>query len=148
MRLLSALFAVLLLVGPAAAGPVEEAFAVVQQFKLAFDASDAPGIVKLFAPKAVFLGTLMQGPTRDPDVILKYFQTAATTNPPRRIEIEGYETVQLSDTAVLFSGQDTFYQTKDGQAVGTPARFTLVITKGPDGWRITHFHSSARPKPQ
>jgi uncharacterized protein (TIGR02246 family) len=148
MRLLSGSFVMLALLSPAAAGPSEEAFGVLEQFKKAFDASDPPNIVKLFAPDAVFLGTLMQGPTRDKAVILKYFQTAASTNPPRKIEIENYETIQVSDSAVLFSGQDTFYQTKDGEAVGAPARFTFVVTKGLDGWHIAHFHSSMRPKPQ
>jgi hypothetical protein len=54
----------------------------------------------------------------------------------------------LSDRAVLFAGFDTFSQTRDGQVVETPARFTLLITKNDQGWRISHFHSSVRPKPQ
>ena len=38
------------------AGPKEEAFQVVEQFKAAFDASDVQGVVKLFATDAVFSG--------------------------------------------------------------------------------------------
>jgi uncharacterized protein (TIGR02246 family) len=148
MRWLHASLAMLVLVCPAAAGPREEAFAVVEQFKKAYDASDPPSIVKLFSPNAVFLGTLLQGPTRDPEVILKYFQASAAANLPKKITIENYEVLEISQTAVLFSGQDTFSQTRDGQTVDTPARFTLLIANGPEGWRIAHFHSSARPKPQ
>jgi ketosteroid isomerase-like protein len=47
------------------AGPTEDAFVVIEQFKKAYDASDPPAIVKLFAPDAIFLGTTMQRPTRD-----------------------------------------------------------------------------------
>ena len=134
--------------GPTAAGPREEAFAVVEQFKKSYDASDPPSIVKLFSPNAVFLGTLLQSPTREPEVTLKYFQASAAANLPKKITIENYEVLEISETAVLFSGQDAFSQTKDGQTVDTEARFTFLVTKGPQGWGIAHFHSSLRPKPQ
>jgi hypothetical protein len=54
MRLLLA--CALFLIWPVAAfsGPKEDAFLVVEQFKKAFDASDVEGVVKLFAPEAVF----------------------------------------------------------------------------------------------
>jgi hypothetical protein len=39
---------------PAVAGPREEAFQVIEQFKKAFDASDVEGVVKLFGPDAIF----------------------------------------------------------------------------------------------
>lgn len=90
----------------------------------------------------------MQRPTRDKDAILKYFQASASANLPKKVEIENYEVLQLSEGAFLFTGQDTFSQTRDGKAVETPARFTLVITKNAQGWAIAHFHSSVRPNPQ
>jgi hypothetical protein len=46
------------------AGPREEAFSVIEQFKKAYDAADPPAIVNLFAVDSVFLGTSMQKPTR------------------------------------------------------------------------------------
>jgi ketosteroid isomerase-like protein len=67
---------------------------------------------------------------------------------PRSIKIEEHSTMVLSDRAVLFAGFDTFSQTREGKAADTPARFTLLITKGDQGWQISHFHSSVRPKPQ
>jgi uncharacterized protein (TIGR02246 family) len=142
------LFAALILLGiiaPASAGPKEDAFAVIEQFKKAYDASDPPAIVKLFAPDAVFLGTRMQRPTRDKEAIVRYFQESAAADFPRKVEIENYEVLQLSEIAVLFTGQDKFSQTRDGKTIETPARFTFVITKGPQGWSIGHFHSSVRP---
>src|SRR4051794_29627692 len=85
---------------PASAGPKEEAFSVIEQFKKAYDAADPPSIVKLFATESVFLGTSMPKPTRDKDGILKYFQASASANQPRKVEIENYEALQLSETAV------------------------------------------------
>jgi uncharacterized protein (TIGR02246 family) len=148
MRSLIASVMSLVLLSPAIAGPTEEAFVVVEQFKKAYDASDPPSIVKLFAPDAVFLGTVMQKPTRDHEAILKYFQASAAANLPKAVVIENYEVLQLSETAVLFTGQDVFSQTRDGKIIETPARFTFLITKGLQGWRIAHFHSSMRPRPQ
>jgi uncharacterized protein (TIGR02246 family) len=146
-RLIVALLA-LTLVTPASAGPQEDAFSVIEQFKKAYDASDPPSIVKLFATEAVFLGTTMQRPTRDKAAILKYFEASASANLPKKVEIENYEVLQLSETAVLFTGQNVFTQTRDGKAVDIPARFTFLITKGAEGWRIGHFHSSRRPPSQ
>lgn len=71
MRYLITALAILAGTTPAIAGPKEEAFTVIEQFKKAYDASDPPGIVKTFAPDAVFLGTTMQKPTRETDAILK-----------------------------------------------------------------------------
>jgi hypothetical protein len=66
----------LLLIWPVAAssGPKEDALLVVEQFKKAFDASDVEGVVKLFAPDAVFLGTVSPVLATKTDQIDKYFQ--------------------------------------------------------------------------
>jgi len=132
---------------PAVAGAKEDAFQVIEQFKSAFDASDVQRIVKLFAPDASFLGTVSPKLITKTEDIDAYFQ-AIKTNMPRKITIEEYSTLVLSDTAVVFAGFDVFGMTKDGQVSEAPARFTFVITKGDQGWRISHFHSSVRPKPQ
>jgi uncharacterized protein (TIGR02246 family) len=143
------LIGVLLVAAPvtAAADPKEEAFQVVQQFKSAFDASDVQGVVKLFAPDAVFLGTISPKIITTTADVDQYFQGLKQFM-PRQVRIEDYSTMVLSDRAVLFAGFDTFSQTREGKVVETPARFTLLITKGDQGWRISHFHSSVRPKPQ
>jgi uncharacterized protein (TIGR02246 family) len=131
----------------AVAGPKEDAFQVIEQFKSAFDASDVQRIVKLFAPDASFLGTVSPKLITKTDDVDAYFQ-AIKTNTPRKITIEEYSALVLSDTAVVVAGFDVFGMTKDGQASEAPARFTFVITKVDQGWRISHFHSSLRPKPQ
>jgi hypothetical protein len=134
-----------LFVASANAGPKEDAFGVVERFKKAYDASDPVAITKLFAPGAIFLGTLMQKPSHDAGDIIKYFQSSAAANLPKKVEIENYETPQLSDTAFLFSGQNIFFHTRDGKFVETPARFSILVSKTSEGWLISHFHSSRRP---
>jgi uncharacterized protein (TIGR02246 family) len=131
----------------AVAGPKEEAFQVVDKFKAAFDASDVQGVVKLFAPDAIFLGTVSPKIITTTVGIEQYFQSLKQFT-PRQFKIEQYSTMVLSDRAVLFVGFDTFSQTRNGKVVENPARFTLLITKSVQGWRISHFHSSVRPKPQ
>jgi len=126
------------------AGPKEDAYQVVEKFKRAFDASDVQGIVNLFAPDAVFFGTVSPRLATKTDEIKAYFQ-AIKTDTPRTVEIGEYSTLVLSDSVVVFAGMDQFSSTKDGKRIDLPARFTLVITKGKHGWRISHFHSSARP---
>ena len=128
------------------AGPKEDALLVVEQFKRAFDASDVPGVVHLFAPDAVFLGTLSPKLITKTGDVDAYFQ-AIKTDMPRRVVFGEYSTVVLSDTTVLFAGMDQFSSTKDGKTIELPARFTILVTKGDQGWRISHFHSSVRPGP-
>jgi uncharacterized protein (TIGR02246 family) len=131
----------------AMAGAKEDAFGVIEQFKTAFDASDVRGVVKLFAPDAIFLGTSSPKLTTTTEEIDRYFQ-GLTQFMPRSISIEALSSKVLSENAVLFAGLDTFTQTRDGKTVETPGRFTFVVTKTDQGWRISHFHSSVRPKPQ
>ena len=128
------------------AGPAEEAERVVAQFKAAFDAADVEGVVRLFATDATFLGTVSPKFITDTADVATYFQ-ALRQNTPRSFTIDQSATMVLSDDAVLIAGLDTFSQTKDGAVVQTPARFTFVIARRNEGWRILHFHSSMRPKP-
>ena len=122
----------------------EDAFQVVEQFKKAFDASDVQGVVNLFSPDALFLGTVSPKLVTMTEDINAYFQ-AIKTDTPRKVVFGEYSTMVLSDTAVVFAGMDQFSSTKDGKTIDLPARFTLVVTKGNQGWRISHFHSSVRP---
>jgi uncharacterized protein (TIGR02246 family) len=119
------------------AGPREDAFQVIEQFKKAFDASDVEGVVKLFAPDAI--GTVSPKLATKTEDIHAYFE-ALRTDMPRKVVLGEYSTLVLSDTAVLFAGMDQFSSAKDGKAIETPARFTFVVTKGDQGWRISHLH--------
>jgi uncharacterized protein (TIGR02246 family) len=130
----------------AVAGPREDSFQVIEEFKRAFDASDVDAVVKLFSSDALFLGTVSPTLATTTEQISKYFQGIKQST-PRSITIESYESKVISENAVLFAGMDTFTQTKEGKTISTSARFTFLITKTDQGWRIFHFHSSVRPAP-
>ena len=125
----------------------ESALAVLDRFKAAFDAADAEALAALFAPKAIFLGTMMPGPTRDRGAVLGYFQRAASSNLPKGIAIDSHELLALGETAVIVSGQCTFSQTVNGKVEYAQARFTFVVAKDGGRWAISHFHSSILPPP-
>ena len=95
------------------AGPKEDAFQVVEKFKRAFDASDVQGIVNLFAPNAVFVGTVSPKLATKTAEINAYFQ-AIKTDTPGTLVIGEYSALVLSDSAVVFAGMDQFSSTKDG----------------------------------
>ena len=98
------LMCALLITAPlaAVAGPKEEAFQVIEQFKAAFDASDVQGVVKLFAPDAIFLGTISPKIITTTADVDQYFQGLKQFM-PRQIKIEEHSTMVLSDRAVLFA---------------------------------------------
>ena len=143
-KFLCTLFVLLLIPAATLAGPKEDAFLIVEQFQKAFDASDVQGVVNLFAPDAVFLGTVSPKLSTKTDEIAAYFQ-AIKNDTPRKVVFGEYSTIVLSDTAVVFTGFDQFSSTKEGKTIDVPARFTMLVTKGDQGWRIRHFHSSVRP---
>jgi len=72
---------------PAAAGPREDALAVVEQWAEAFTASDVDAIVALFAPDALFMGTGSRSVTNDPAAVRAYFERALLNNRPRSAEL-------------------------------------------------------------
>ena len=57
----------------AIAGPKEDALQVVEKWAKAFTESDVDGIVKLYAPDALFLGTGSKTVVVKPEEIRKYF---------------------------------------------------------------------------
>jgi uncharacterized protein (TIGR02246 family) len=138
-----ALFA--LLCSAAVAGPKEEALQVVGKWTKAFTESDVDGIVKLYAPDALFLGTGSKTLVTKPEEIRKYFEVALLSNRPRSATVGDHSVMVLSDTAVVITGMDTVTGTKDGKTFSANGRFTFVVGKRDQGWQIVHFHRSAMP---
>jgi uncharacterized protein (TIGR02246 family) len=133
MRSLVSLFALLGLLSSAAnAGPKEDALAVLDKWTKAFAASDVDGIVKLYAPDALFVGTSSKAVIGKPEGIRSYFENALLTNRPRGATLNDYAAMVLSDTAVVITGLDTVTGVRDGQTFSAD-------------WEIVHFHRSAMP---
>jgi len=130
----------------AIAGPKEDALQVVEKWAKAFTDSDVDGIVKLYAPDALFLGTGSKTVVVKPEEIRKYFEQALLSNRPRGARLDSHSAMVVSDTAVVVTGLDTVTGVRDGKPTSANGRVTFVVGKrGPD-WQIVHFHRSAMPK--
>jgi uncharacterized protein (TIGR02246 family) len=144
-KLLVAVALLASLCSPAVAGPKEEALQVVQNWTKAFTESDVDGIVKLYAPDALFFGTGSKTLVTKTEDIRKYFEAALLTNRPRSATVGDHSAVVLSDNAVAVTGLDTVTQTKDGKILSANGRTTFVVARRDAGWQIVHFHRSAMP---
>ena len=127
------------------AGPKEDALQVLDNWAKAFSASDVDGIVNLYSPDALFMGTGSKSVVVKPDGIRKYFEAALNTDKPRGATLVSYEAMPLSDTAVLVTGLDSVTGVKDGTPFARSGRVTFVVLKRGADWKIVHFHRSAMP---
>ncbi len=130
---------------PAAAGPREEAMAVLERWVQAFGASDVDAITKLYAPDALFMGTGSRTVVTEPAGVRQYFEQALLTQRPRSARVLESTAMVVSDTVVVVNGLDVTYATRDGNTIENPGRFTFVVARRPEGWRIVHFHRSTMP---
>ena len=130
---------------PAAAGPTEDALAVVAQWTAAFTASDVDAITKLYAPDALFIGTGSRAVVTEPAAVRAYFERALLTNRPRSARLDEQEITVLSETAVIVAGLDTVTSTRDGMTTSAVGRVTFVVARRGERWQIVHFHRSALP---
>ena len=144
-RFYLACLATLSLSSPAIAGPKEDALQVLDKWVQAFNASDIEGIVSLYSPDALFIGTGSKEVGTDPEYFRTYFQSLKR-DMPRGAKLESYPALELSSTVVLISGLDTVSGTKDGVVFHRPGRASFVLAKRADKWQIVQFHRSAMPQ--
>jgi Domain of unknown function (DUF4440) len=90
MRAPLSVVALLGLLSSAVAGPKEDALAVLETWTKAFAASDVDGIVKLYAPDALFLGTASKTAVVKPEGIRSYFENALLNNRPGGATLKDY----------------------------------------------------------
>ncbi len=136
-----------LLLAPAMAiaGPGEDADAVVTRWAATFSANDAEGLLKLYTPDAIFLGTTSPIIAETSEARRAYF--ARLPGSGNKSVIGDHRIMVLSDTAVLVTGFYNFTIMRDGKPVEGPARFSMLLVKRGNDWLIAHHHSSAKPKP-
>lgn len=119
----------------AIAGPKEEAIQLSRDWARAFNAQDLEGIVKLYAPDALFFGTASKALVTTPDGIRSYFQVAFGLGP--QASFKDASVAILSETAAVVAGLD--------DVSGSIGRVTFVVGKTEAGWKIVHFHRSRQP---
>jgi len=127
------------------AGPKEDALQIVEKWAKAFTDSDVDGIVKLYAPDALFLGTGSKTVVVKPEEIRKYFEQALLSNRPRGAKLDSHSAMVVSEAAVVVTGLDTVTGVRDGKPMSANGRVTFVVAKRGADWQIVHFHRSAMP---
>jgi uncharacterized protein (TIGR02246 family) len=128
------------------AGPKEDALQVLEKWTTAFTESDVDGIVELYSPDALFLGTGSKEVVSVPSGIRAYFERALLNDKPRGAMLNSYSVVEVSDSVVVFSGLDTVTGVRNGKQLISYGRVTIVVAKRDMGWKIIQFHRSALPK--
>ncbi|MBR1268623.1 SgcJ/EcaC family oxidoreductase [Bradyrhizobium sp. AUGA SZCCT0222] len=146
MRLFLYGFMLMASISTAAADSKTDALQIIDRWAKAFTASDVDAIVKLYAPDALFMGTGSKAVVTKPEGIRTYFEAALLTNRPRGATLNSYESIVLSDNAVLVTGLDTTTRDKDGTPISGSGRVTFVVAKRGADWQIVHFHRSAMPQ--
>jgi hypothetical protein len=125
--------------------PKAEALQVVAKWIQAFNASDIDGIVSLYAPDALFIGTGSTEVGTNPEYFRNYFQSL-NRDKPRGAKLESYSALEVSNTVVLISALDSVSGTKDGVIFQRPGRASFVLAKRGNEWQIVQFHRSAMPQ--
>ena len=146
LRVVLAFAVITSLCSTAIAGPKEDALQVVEKWTKAFTDSDVDGIVKLYAPDALFLGTGSKAVVTRPEEIRKYFEQALLSNRPRGAKVGDHSAMVVSDTVVVVTGLDTVTGVRDGTPVSADGRVTFVVARRGSDWQIVHFHRSAMPR--
>lgn len=127
---------------PAAAGTAEDANAAIDRWSTAYSANDVEAVVKNYWPDAILLGTNSPVISTGEDAIRKYFTDLKLQGSGNKNVIQERHTIPIDDNAVLVTGFYEFIRMKEGKPVPGPARFTMLVTKRGDEWRIAHHHSS------
>lgn len=133
-------------ISTAAADTKADALQIIDRWAKAFTASDVDAIVKLYAPDALFMGTGSKAVVTKPEGIRAYFDNALLIDRPRGASLNSFESMVLSDNAVLVTGLDATTRVKDGTPISAPGRVTFVVAKRGADWQIVHFHRSAMPQ--
>ena len=103
---------------------------------------DPDKVVALYAPDAILLPTVENGPLIGPIAIRGYF-VHFLANKPSGV-IEG-RTIRIGCNVAFDAGLYTFTYDKPGEPP-TAARYTYVYEYTGGRWLIAHHHSSKRPK--
>jgi uncharacterized protein (TIGR02246 family) len=124
----------------ASAAPAEDANAAVDRWSAAYSGNDPDTIAGNYWPDAILLGTVSPVISEGTQAIVTYFTPTKGTG--NRNTIDERHTVVIDDTAVLVTGFYTFTRMVEGKPTPGPSRFTMLITRRGDEWRIAHHHSS------
>jgi uncharacterized protein (TIGR02246 family) len=125
-----------------AAGPVDDAGAVVERWITAFNSNDVDALVSLYAPDAILVGstgfTLKEGT----EAIRDYFARLAESGD--KVVIGDRKVIVLDDDVAYATGFYEFSAVRNREVRKSWAGFSMVLVKHGKDWLIAHHHSSHR----
>ena len=130
----------------ASASPAGDANAAVDRWSAAYSSNDPEIIAKNYWPDAILLGTVSPVISEGTEAIVTYFTPTKGTG--NKNAIDERRTIVINDNAVVVTGFYTFTRMVDGKPVPGPSRFTMLVTKRGNEWRIAHHHSSPHVLPR
>jgi uncharacterized protein (TIGR02246 family) len=130
----------------AIAGPAEDANAALDRWSAAYSGNDPDTIAATYWPDAILLGTVSPVISTGTDGIKTYFLIVKGSG--NKNTIDERHTIVIDNDAVVITGFYTFNRVDKGQIVPAPSRFTMLITKRGNEWRIAHHHSSPHVLPK
>jgi uncharacterized protein (TIGR02246 family) len=134
-----------LMPGLVLAGPAQDANAVLDRWSAAYTSNDPEAVVRNYWPDAIVLGTISPFMSEGTEAIRTYFSPLKGSG--NKVVIGERRMIVLDDNAVLFAGFYEFTRMQEGKPVPGPSRFTLLVVKRGDEWRIAHHHSSPQVQP-
>jgi uncharacterized protein (TIGR02246 family) len=127
--------------------PVDQANAAIDRWSAAYSANDVDAVAKSYWPDAILLGTKSPVISTGTDAIKKYFTDLKLQGSGNKNTIQERHSIPIDNNAVLVTGFYEFTRMQEGKPVPGPSRFTMLVTKRGDDWRIAHHHSSPRVMP-
>jgi uncharacterized protein (TIGR02246 family) len=129
----------------AAAGPAEDANTVIDRWSAAYSSNNPEAVARSYWPDAILLGNITPNMTEGVEAIRSYF--SAIKGSGNQNLIGERRTTVISEGAAVITGFYVFNAMIEGKLVPRPSRFTMVVTKRGDEWRIANHHSSPRVQP-
>jgi uncharacterized protein (TIGR02246 family) len=137
---------ILILPAVALAGPAEDANGVVDRWSASYSGNDPENVAKNYWSDAILLGTVSPVMSEGNEAIVTYFTPLKGSG--NKNTIDERRTIVINDNAVVVTGFYTFTRMVDDKPVPGPSRFTMLVTKRGDEWRIAHHHSSPHVLPK
>ncbi len=106
---------------------------------------DANAMVSLYHETAILLGTFANKPCVTPRQISDYFSELFGGG-KIRFGVHVTEKLIYEQNGILFTtGEYLFSWQQNNTKIEVPARFTFILSKENDNWKIFHHHSSILP---
>jgi uncharacterized protein (TIGR02246 family) len=136
---------ILILPAVALAGPAEDANGVVDRWSASYSGNYPENVAKNYWSDAILLGTVSPVMSEGTEAIVTYFTPLKGSG---NSSVDERRTIVINDNAVVVTGFYTFTRMVDDKPVPGPSRFTMLVTKRGDEWRIAHHHSSPHVLPK